>query len=56
MTTGEARLFGNEVVIADGNTTVGLASRWILPNVTLSPGVSYQVWLVGDEVMVSKAG
>jgi hypothetical protein len=51
-----ARLDGNEIILMYGNGTVSLQTRYDLPNVTLVPGVSYQVWLKGDQVGVSEAG
>lgn len=51
-----ARLDGNEIIFTYGNGTVSLQTQYDLPNVTLVPGVSYQVWLKGNQVGVSEAG
>jgi hypothetical protein len=55
--TGDsARLDGNEVILNYGNGSVALHTRYDLPNITLTPNVSYQVWLEGNRVSVSEAG
>lgn len=55
-TEDSARLVGREIILTYGNGTVALQTRYELPNVTLSPGVSYRVWLNGNQVGVSETG
>ena len=55
--TGDsARLVGREIILFYGNGTVTLQTRYELPNITLTPEVSYRVWLGGNQVGVSEAG
>jgi len=55
--TGDSvRLDGREINLMYGNGTVALQTRYELPNMTLVPGISYRVWLVGNLVGVSEAG
>ena len=55
--TGDsAHLEGRQVVFSDGNGSLALSTNHVLPNVTLSPGVLYRVWLEGNYVRVSPAG
>jgi hypothetical protein len=49
-------LGGREVSIAYGNGTITLPTVWNLPNVTLTPSVSYRAWLSGATVQVTQAG
>jgi len=51
-----AHLAGHDVVFDYGNGTVVLSVLWALPNVTLSPGVVYRVWLVANNVTVTEVG
>lgn len=55
--TGDsARLDGHEVILTYGNGSVVFQTRYDLPNITITPSVSYQVWLEGNRVGVSEAG
>ena len=55
--TGDsARLEGHEITLMDGSGAVALQTRYELPNVTLVPNVSYQVWLNGNGAEVTQAG
>lgn len=55
--TGDsARLGGHEVILNYGNGSIALQARYDLPNITLAPNVSYQVWLKGNQVSVSESG
>ena len=55
--TGDsARLEGQQIVFSDGDGTLALSTSHVLPNVTLSPGVLYRVWLEGNYVRVSPDG
>jgi hypothetical protein len=51
-----ARLAGQVVSFANGNWTVNMRTQYSLPNVTLSPGVQYRVWLEGNSVRVNEGG
>ena len=55
-TVDSARLSGRAVTFADGDQTVTMRTQHSLPNVVLSPGVQYEVWLQGDSVRVRKPG
>lgn len=55
--TGDlARLAGHAVSFANGNWRVIMPTRYFLPNVTLSPGAQYKIWLEGDSVRVNELG
>ena len=55
--TGDsAHLTGHAVSFEAGNWTVVMQTRYALPNVTLAPGIEYQVWLEGDSVRVNEPG
>ncbi|HXW95114.1 MAG TPA: hypothetical protein VEJ19_05355 [Nitrososphaerales archaeon] len=56
LTGDSAHLDGHEVSLIDGKGAVTFQTRYGLPNITLTPNVSYQVWLKGNEVSVSEAG
>ena len=55
-TPDSAHLTGHAIVFTGANWTVTARTRYSLPNVTLSPGVNYQVWLQGSSVRVSEHG
>jgi len=57
LSAGEsARLSGHEVSFVNDNLTVAVRTLYSLPNVTLSPGVEYRVWLGGGSVRVGEIG
>ena len=55
-TSDEVYIGGNLVSVSYGNGTISLPTTWSLPDVVLSPSVSYRAWLDGDEVQVTRAG
>ena len=50
------QLHGKSISIATGNGTIGLASKWSLPNITLAPSHAYRLRLEGNEVQVTLVG
>jgi len=52
----QVRLGGKSIAITWGNTTVGLESKWNLPNATLAPSHVYRLRLVGNDVQVTPVG
>jgi hypothetical protein len=49
-------LGGRDVSITYGNGMITFPTVWNLPNVTLTPSMSYCVWLAGTDVQVTQAG
>ena len=53
---GLVRLAGHVVTFSDGSLTVTREVPWLLPDVALSPGEPYIVWLSGDSLEVAPGG